>query len=136
MALPGSIKVFVSSAFILTFFSAAELAQATEGYFRDGRGARNQGRAGTGVAYSQDALAPDLNPAGLVLSGERLDISLSLFSPRRNYSVTGDPSGAPATATTNNPFARLRFYSTSWHLALVKIMSRQVFHGSLTKAIS
>jgi long-chain fatty acid transport protein len=63
-------------------------AEATEGYFSNGFGARQKALAGAGVADSRDATAGALNPAGLVHVGDEVDFAFSLFSPRR--SVTGD----------------------------------------------
>ena len=49
-------------------------ANATNGYFAHGYGARSKAMAGTGVAFSQDSLAGALNPAGLVYVGNRVDV--------------------------------------------------------------
>ena len=50
-------------------FSALSLSSftvnATTGYFAHGYGARSKAMAGTGVAFSHDAVAGALNPAGL-----------------------------------------------------------------------
>lgn len=64
----------------------------TDGYFSSAWGARGKGLAGVGTAWPQDALAPALNPAGLVRVGRRFDIDVSLFSPWRSYDVTGAPT--------------------------------------------
>lgn len=82
-------------------------AQATNGYFAHGYGAKNKGLAGGGVAFAQDAMAAATNPAGMVMVGNRMDIGASLFSPSpRNYtagaSTTGVPDGAVCGA--NCPF--------------------------------
>jgi long-chain fatty acid transport protein len=71
--------------------AAAGVAQATNGYFSHGYGATSKGLAGAGVAYSQDTLAPATNPAGMVNVGDRVDFGVALFSPRREYSVSGMP---------------------------------------------
>jgi long-chain fatty acid transport protein len=65
---------------------------ATNGYFAHGYGTKSKGMAGSGVAFSQDALASATNPAGNVWVGERVDLGLALFSPHRDYTVT---SAAP-----------------------------------------
>jgi long-chain fatty acid transport protein len=67
------------------------MAQATNGYFAHGFGTTSKGLAGAGVAYSQDTLAAATNPAGMVTVGDRIDLGAALFSPRREYSVSGDP---------------------------------------------
>jgi long-chain fatty acid transport protein len=79
-------------------FSALSLScfavNATNGYFAHGYGARSKAMAGTGVAFSQDAVAGALNPAGLVYVGTRLDVEMELFSPLRQYTVEGGPTSA------------------------------------------
>jgi len=75
-------------------------AHATNGYFAHGYGARSKAMAGSGVAFSQDAVAGALNPAGLVYVGTRLDVEVELFSPLRQYTVQGGP-----TPTSTFPLA-------------------------------
>lgn len=75
---------------------AAGMAQATNGYFSHGYGTTSKALAGAGVAYSQDALAAATNPAGMVNVGDRIDLGAALFSPRREYSVSGTPNPPPA----------------------------------------
>jgi len=69
------------------------VAQATEGYFQHGYGARNKAVAGAGVADTRDATAVAVNPAGLVHVDDQFNMSVSAFSPRREF------KGGPA-----NPF--------------------------------
>jgi long-chain fatty acid transport protein len=69
-------------------------AFATTGYFSHGYGTKSKALAGAGVALSQDAMAAATNPAGMVNVGDRLDVGLALFSPIREYTVTG-AGGAP-----------------------------------------
>lgn len=72
---------------------AAESAQATEGYFQHGYGVVSKSLAGTGVAFSQDAMAQALNPAGLVNVGNQVNLGVSLFSPRREITGSGTGGG-------------------------------------------
>jgi long-chain fatty acid transport protein len=72
----------------LASFAGGE-AQATEGYFQYGYGARQGGLAGAGVADSRDAMALSLNPAGLVDVGRQWQFGASLFMPYRSYTATG-----------------------------------------------
>ncbi|MDH3593888.1 MAG: outer membrane protein transport protein [Rhodospirillales bacterium] len=64
-------------------------AQATEGYFQHGFGALSKMMAGTGAAYSQDAMSQALNPAGLVGIDNQLNADLSFFSPHREFDAEG-----------------------------------------------
>ena len=75
----------------------APAAHATSGYFSQGYGTKSKGMAGTGAALSQDAMAAAVNPAGMAFVGDRMDLGAALFSPRREYTVTGMPSGAPGS---------------------------------------
>ncbi len=59
------------------------LANATNGYFKIGGGAKNKGLAGAGIAYGQDALAGATNPATLAGIGTRIDGGLEIFKPKR-----------------------------------------------------
>ncbi|PKM11984.1 MAG: hypothetical protein CVV13_07190 [Gammaproteobacteria bacterium HGW-Gammaproteobacteria-3] len=77
------------------------LAGATNGYFAHGYGARSKAMAGAGAALPQDAVASAVNPAGLVRVGDRLDVELELFSPRRNFTVSGEPTLAPGAFPLN-----------------------------------
>ncbi len=69
-------------------------AFATTGYFSHGYGTKNKGLAGAGAALSLDSMAAATNPAGMVNVGDRLDVGVGLFSPIREYTVTG-AGGAP-----------------------------------------
>jgi len=72
-------------------------AFATNGYFSHGYGTKNKGLAGGGSALPQDAMIAATNPAGMVWVGDRMDLGVALFSPQREYTVTGDttPDGPP-----------------------------------------
>ena len=77
------LAIFISPAF------------ATNGYFSHGYGIKSRGMAGAGVAFPQETLIVATNPAGISYLGNRVDVSLALFSPRRSYEVTGNPSANP-----------------------------------------
>ena len=82
---------------ILGILLLAAPLRATNGYLIHGVGTCAKGLAGAGVALPQDALSPAVNPAGLAFLGERYDVGLAFFSPRREYTVSGDPSQFPGT---------------------------------------
>ena len=88
-------------ALIMALSVSSLTANATNGYFAHGYGARSKAMAGTGVAFSQDSLAGALNPAGLVYVGNRVDVEVELFSPLRQYTVNGGPT--PASQFPLNP---------------------------------
>lgn len=76
---------------------AAPAAHATNGYFKIGYGTKNRGMAGTGIAFSQDATAPAVNPSGLSFVGNRMDFGVELFNPNRHAGL--DASGIGGTDT-------------------------------------
>jgi long-chain fatty acid transport protein len=69
-------------------------AGATNGYFAHGYSAAQRAMGGAGTALVEDALIGTINPAGMVWVGERLDVNLGFFSPRRDY--TAGPRGPDA----------------------------------------
>jgi long-chain fatty acid transport protein len=62
-------------------------AQATNGYFSIGYGAKARGLAGAVTAFPQDAMAAAANPAGIAHVGHRADVNVNVFSPVREASV-------------------------------------------------
>ncbi|MFW5451814.1 MAG: OmpP1/FadL family transporter [Methylophagaceae bacterium] len=71
------------------FVSLVSPAFATNGYLAHGYGIKSKGMAGAGVALPQDSLIAATNPAGIAFVGNRLDIGLSVFSPNREFEVSG-----------------------------------------------
>lgn len=71
-------------------------AFATHGYFAHGIGTRAQGAAGAAIANPEDALAPGNNPAGTGAAGDRIDLGLAWFAPRRSATIHGNAFGADA----------------------------------------
>jgi hypothetical protein len=70
---------------------------ATNGYFSHGFGTASKGMAGAGVALPLDSMAPATNPAAIVFVDPGWDIGVGLFSPDREYNMSGQPSGFPGT---------------------------------------
>jgi len=70
---------------------------ATDGYFSHGYGIKAQGIAGIGIALPQDALAAATNPAGTALVGDRADLGLTLFLPKRDAEIAGNAFGPDAS---------------------------------------
>lgn len=71
-------------------FSASALA--TDGYFSHGYGMKAKGMGGAATAMASDAFGGANNPASMVWAGDRLDVGLDLFAPKRSISRSG--SGA------------------------------------------
>ncbi|MHB8914523.1 MAG: OmpP1/FadL family transporter [Thiobacillus sp.] len=64
-------------------------AQATNGYFSHGYGMKAKGMAGAATASSDDAFGGANNPASMAFAGNRFDLGVDLFSPRREASRSG-----------------------------------------------
>jgi long-chain fatty acid transport protein len=67
----------------------AGAAQATDGYFSHGNGMKAKGMGGAATAMADDAFGGANNPASMAFVGDRLDVGIDLFSPRRAISRTG-----------------------------------------------
>ena len=83
-----SSKIKIKTIILLVAVSTLALGQAhaTNGYFAHGYSVKDKAMAGAGVAYSTDTLTAAINPAGMVLQGERYDIGAGMFAPMRSYS--------------------------------------------------
>ncbi|HHH44354.1 MAG TPA: hypothetical protein ENK49_09465, partial [Gammaproteobacteria bacterium] len=66
---------------------AAPLAQATNGYFKIGAGAKNRGMGGAGIAYGQDPMAAAVNPASIAEVGDSVTAGVEIFKPKRKARV-------------------------------------------------
>lgn len=74
---------------VFAFMALAGLAGsafATNGMFSHGYGMKSKGMAGASTAMSDDAFAGANNPASAAFSGNRIDLGVDLFSPRRDTS--------------------------------------------------
>lgn len=87
-------------------FAMPTVAQATDGYFLNGVGAKAKGAGGVSIAMPQDALAISSNPATATAIGHRLDVGVEIFIPNRRAEVTGNLVGLDGNYSGNgaNPF--------------------------------
>ena len=74
---------------LLAIAAASGSAFATDGYFAHGYGMKAKGMGGAATAMSSDAMGGANNPASMVWAGDRLDVGLDFFSPRRKISRSG-----------------------------------------------
>lgn len=65
-------------------------ALATNGYFAHGYGNNSKAQGGVAFALPQDTLVVASNPAGLALVGDRLDLGVDWFTPRRAATIKGN----------------------------------------------
>lgn len=71
-----------------------QISFATDGYFSIGYGTKNKGMAGAGVALFSNSLIGG-NPAGNVFLGKEISFGVGVFAPMREYTISGNPTGAP-----------------------------------------
>jgi long-chain fatty acid transport protein len=108
----------------LTVGMCSTAAYATDGYFMNGYGASQTALAGAGVAYSQDAMAISLNPAGLVNVDDQTVAGLAIFMPSRSYSAgvngwcgsSACDTVAPGTHTSGNNWFPVPDFAWTKHL--------------------
>ena len=79
----------------ITALLVAPMAQATNGYFKIGAGAKNRGMAGAGIAYGQDAMAAAINPASITEVEDGVVAGLELFKPKRKGEVDATGMAVP-----------------------------------------
>jgi len=71
---------------------------ATGGYLKHGYGIKYSALAGSGVSLSLSSMGAATNPAALAfMQSNEIEFNFALFSPNRDYTVTGNPSGYPGT---------------------------------------
>ena len=79
------------------------LAYATDGYFSHGYGIKAKGMGGATTAVAQDAMIAATNPAGMAFVGNRFDIGIDWFSPKRDAVRSGSAAidGSADSDSTN-----------------------------------
>ena len=82
---------------LLAVFAIPSVALATDGYFAHGYGMKAKGMGGASTAVTGDTFGGANNPATMVWAGNRMDIGVDLFSPRRSASRQG--SNGPFSPT-------------------------------------
>lgn len=77
---------------VFAFMALAGLAGsafATNGYFSHGYGMKAKGMAGASTANHDDAFFGANNPAAAAFAGNRIDLGVDLFSPKREAEIGG-----------------------------------------------
>ncbi|HUW28540.1 MAG TPA: outer membrane protein transport protein [Sulfuriferula sp.] len=86
-------------------FALPGAAMATNGYFSHGYGMKAKGMGGAATAMADDAFGGANNPASMVFAGDRLDLGIDLFSPKREASRSGSmPTLNGTTDSDSNYF--------------------------------
>lgn len=83
---------------------ASPLAHATNGYFSHGYGMKAKGMGGAATAMAVDAMGGANNPASMVWVGDRLDVGIDWFSPKRGASRSGGGAAFTEESTNDNFF--------------------------------
>jgi long-chain fatty acid transport protein len=94
-------KRTVLTSALLAVFAIPSAALATDGYYPHGYGMKAKGMGGAATAMAVDAYGGANNPASMVWAGDRLDIGLDLFSPKRSAERTGAVAPAAGFASIN-----------------------------------
>lgn len=88
-----------------TLLAATGSAMATNGYFSHGYGMKAKGMGGASVAMTDNAFAGANNPAVAAWAGDRAEIGLDLFMPKRGMERTGGTTlGAVAVDSDSTQF--------------------------------
>lgn len=82
-------KLIRNTAIVLAVAGPMTAAMATNGYFSHGYGMKAKGMGGAAVASTDSAFAGANNPAAAAFAGDRLEIGLDVFMPKRGFSRTG-----------------------------------------------
>lgn len=107
----------------LALLVLAAPALATNGYFSLGYGTPYKGMAGAGQALHLNTMASATNPATIAFV-KGYDLSVGLFNPNREYTVSGNPSGypgtfglAPGTYESDSSIFVMPGLAAAWHLS-------------------
>lgn len=88
-------RTIIKTGVNILLLTLSQTSLATTGYFALGYGPKSSAMAGAVVAAPQDANIAAVNPAGISEVGDRVDLSLRLFSPIRE--ATLDPRAVGGT---------------------------------------
>ena len=88
----------------ISLMAAAGMAHATDGYFSDAYGMKAAGMGGAATAMTDDAMGGANNPASMAFVGNRLDLGLTIFSPRRSASRSGLGTGMDGSVDSNSNY--------------------------------
>lgn len=99
-------RALVTLATVTAVLATPQAANATDGYFLNGMGAKAKGAGGVAIALPEDAIAIAANPAAAVVLDERLDAGIEVFVPSRGVDISGNGAGLNGSWSGNgaNPF--------------------------------
>ena len=88
---------------VAAVLASGSVAWATDGYFPHGYGMKAVGMGGASVAMTDHAFAGANNPATSAYAGNRYEVGVNLFSPKRS-AVTMGQAGLSETQSDSNYF--------------------------------
>lgn len=115
-------KYFFTLFFSITFIAIIHSnVHATDGYFSHGYGTHYKMMAGAGLSVPRSSLIVATNPAGISFLDTRYDLAVALFSPSRQYTVSGNPSGMgmglyPGTTKSDKNMFFIPTLGANWKL--------------------
>lgn len=77
-------------------------AFATDGYFSHGYGMKSKGMGGASVAMTDNAFAGANNPAVAAWAGNRVELGVDVFMPKRGMERTGNVAGLNAVVDSDS----------------------------------
>lgn len=86
------------------------IASATNGYFSHGYGMKAKGMGGAATAMASDTMGGANNPASMVWVGDRMDIGVDWFSPKRSAKREGSTFGGPTSADFSEDSSSNNFF--------------------------
>jgi len=78
------------------------IASATNGYFSHGYGMTAKGMGGAATAMAKDAMGGANNPASMVWVGDRVDVGVDWFMPKRGASRSGGGAAFDEASSSND----------------------------------
>jgi len=115
---------------LLLLSLAVTPAFATNGYFAHGYGIQSRAMGGAGIAMPESTLIMATNPAGLSALENQFDIGAALFSPRRHYEVSGNPSAPPNAALAPGKVRSGRDYFVLPEMGISKRLNDRITIGA------
>lgn len=98
----GKLRIKPHYAILAAGLAAPPAAQATDGFFSHGYGMKNKGMAGAATAATHDAFGGANNPASMAWVGDRLDLGIDWFNPRRRAEREGSLAGLDFSADSDS----------------------------------
>ncbi len=101
MSKPKNFRTTRTLAAALVMAAPLGAAMATNGYFSHGYGMKAKGMGGASVTATDNSFAGANNPAAAAWAGDRVELGVDLFMPKRGMSRTGSPFGLNASVDSD-----------------------------------